>query len=278
MENKKIGIIGAGTSGLLACKYMLSKGFDPVVFEARSGVGGQWIKTVETTKLQSPRPWYQFSDFPWPSSVTEDFPTQHQVFDYIQSNAQHFDLIKHIRFNTKVISIEYDHHHQGLSDDELEMFRSWKLWNGDGQPFQGEGKWKVFVEDTLNNSNEVHKVDFVILCVGRFSDVPNIPKFPLKKGPKAFSWQGDTFNGLCGHGLPKCCQLCQREASYCRWFRKSALDIAMEYSVANGLENPCRVLYQSEYWNVPDYHPWGFPLAFLYFNRDGDFQNSSRVI
>ncbi|KAL5791323.1 hypothetical protein ACOSQ2_006211 [Xanthoceras sorbifolium] len=186
MENKKIGIIGAGTSGLLACKYMLSKGFDPVVFEARSGVGGQWIKTVETTKLQSPRPWYQFSDFPWPSSVTEDFPTQHQVFDYIQSNAQHFDLIKHIRFNTKVISIEYDHHHQGLSDDELEMFRSWKLWNGDGQPFQGEGKWKVFVEDTLNNSNEVHKVDFVILCVGRFSDVPNIPKFPLKKGPKAF--------------------------------------------------------------------------------------------
>ncbi|KAL5788983.1 hypothetical protein ACOSP7_005932 [Xanthoceras sorbifolium] len=137
MEKKKIGIIGASTSGFLACKYMLSKGFDPVVFEARSG----------TTKLQSPMPWYQFLDFPWSSSVTE-------VFDYIQSYAQYFDLIKHIRLNTKVIGIEYDHHHQGLPDDELEMFRSWKLWNGDGQPFQAEGKWKFFVEDTLNNSKE----------------------------------------------------------------------------------------------------------------------------
>ncbi|KAK1593045.1 hypothetical protein Q3G72_035044 [Acer saccharum] len=136
MEKKKqIGIIGAGISGLIACKYMLSKGFDPIVFEARSDVGGVWIKTIETTRLQTPRSLYQFSDFPWPSSVTEDFPTQDQVFDYIQSYAQHFDLIKHIRFNTKVVGIEYE---QGLSDKDL------------------EGKWKVVVEEnnTVNNSTE----------------------------------------------------------------------------------------------------------------------------
>ncbi|KAL5856239.1 hypothetical protein ACOSQ4_006041 [Xanthoceras sorbifolium] len=266
-EKKQIGIIGAGISGLLACKYMLSKGFDPVVFEARSGVGGQWIKTIETTKLQSPRLWYQFSDFPWPSSVTEDFPTQHQVFDYIQSYAQHFDLIKHIRFNTKVVGIEYDHHHQGLPDDELEMLRSWSLWNGDGQPFQGEGKWKVFIEDTLNNSKEVHNVDFMILCVGRFSGVPNTPEFPPKKGPEA-------FHGKVIHSMDYAAMDYQSAANFIKGkrvtvvgFRKSALDIAMECSIANGLENPCRVLYQSEHWNVPDYHPWGFPLAFLYFNR-----------
>ncbi|KAL5856242.1 hypothetical protein ACOSQ4_006044 [Xanthoceras sorbifolium] len=161
MEEKKkqIGIIGAGISGLLACKYMLSKGFDSVVFEARSGVGGVWIKTVETTKLQSPKPLYQFSDFPWPFSVTEDFPTQHQVFDYIQSYAQHFDLIKHIRFNTKV-------------------------------PFHGEGKWKIVVQDNLNNSTELYIYIYKIACVTsyicRFSDVPNMPEFPPKKGPKAF--------------------------------------------------------------------------------------------
>ncbi|KAI9182480.1 hypothetical protein LWI28_025779 [Acer negundo] len=116
MEMKQIGIVGAGISGLVACKYMLSKGYDPIVFEARSRVGGVWIKNFETTTLQTTKPLYQFSDFPSQSSVTEDFPTQHQVFDHIQSYAQHFDLLKHIRFNTKVVGIEYD---QVLSDEEL---------------------------------------------------------------------------------------------------------------------------------------------------------------
>ncbi|KAK0582074.1 hypothetical protein LWI29_021238 [Acer saccharum] len=263
MEKKQIGIVGAGISGLIACKYMLSKGYDPIVFEARSSVGGVWIKTFETTKLQTPKPLYQFSDFPWPSSVTEDFPTQHQVFDYIQSYAQHFDLLKHIRFNTKVVGIEYD---QGLSDEEL---RSWSSWNGNGQPFHDDQrKWKVSIEDTLNNSIEVYKVDFVILCVGRFSDVPNIPEFPPKKGPEA-------FHGKVIHSMDYAAMDYESAANFVKGklvtvvgLQKSALDIAMECTAANnGLRNPCTVLYKSEHWNVPDYLPWGFPLAFLYLNR-----------
>ncbi|PQQ18370.1 putative flavin-containing monooxygenase 1 [Prunus yedoensis var. nudiflora] len=84
---KKVAIIGAGTSGLIACKYTLSKGFQPIVFESASTIGGVWTKTIETTKLRTPREVYQFSDFPWSSSVTEDFPNQHQVLDYIKSYA-----------------------------------------------------------------------------------------------------------------------------------------------------------------------------------------------
>ena len=105
---KQVGIIGAGLSGLLACKYVLSKGFRPIVFEAQSSVGGVWTKTVETTKLQTPKPLYQFSDFAWPSSLVDDFPTQHQVLDYITAYAHHFDLLRHIKFNAKVLGLQYE--------------------------------------------------------------------------------------------------------------------------------------------------------------------------
>lgn len=146
---KRIAIVGAGISGLLACKYVLSKGFHPVVFETRSSVGGVWTKTIETTKLQSPTPAFQFSDFPWPSSVNDLFPNHHQVLDYLQSYAHHFDLLKHIKFSTRVVNIAYE----GASDEEI---RSWSLWNGSGEPFSSQGKWKVITEDTRTQSTEVY--------------------------------------------------------------------------------------------------------------------------
>ncbi|KAK3195819.1 hypothetical protein Dsin_027129 [Dipteronia sinensis] len=258
---RKIAIIGAGISGLLACKYTLSKGFHPIVFEFRSSVGGVWTKTIKTTKLQTPRQLYQFSDFPWPSSVTEEFPNQHQVSDYIQSYAHYFDLLKYIRFNTKVVGIE---HEEGRSDKEI---RSWSLWNGNGDPFSSKGTWKVFVEDTLNHSTEVYQVDFVILCVGQFSDVPNIPQFPSNKGPEA-------FRGKVVHSIDYASMDDETATNFVKGkrvtivgFQKSAMDIAMECSAANGLENPCTILYKTKHWNVPDYLPWGVPLAYLYLSR-----------
>ena len=147
---RQVAIIGAGISGLLACKYTLSKGFRPIVFESLNSIGGVWIKTIETTKLQTPKPIYQFSDFPWPPSVTELFPDQHQVFGCIESYARHFDLVKHIKFDTRVCSIEY----QGPSDEEM---KCWTLWGGHGEAFGSSAKWKLVVESTTTQgvSNQV---------------------------------------------------------------------------------------------------------------------------
>ncbi|KAJ6348792.1 hypothetical protein OIU77_006382 [Salix suchowensis] len=131
-------------------------------------MGGVWINTVETTKLQTPKPAFHFSDFPWPDSVPELFPNQFQVLDYLRSYAHHFDLIKDIKFGTKVLGIKY----QGASDEEMQP---WCLWG-----------WK---------------------------------------------WG------------------------------------ALQFKREMGVEHPCRVLYRTEHWNVPDYNPWGVPLPYLYLNR-----------
>ncbi|KAI4297855.1 hypothetical protein L6164_037718 [Bauhinia variegata] len=258
---KKVGIIGGGISGLLACKYVLEKGFRPVVFEAQSGVGGVWTKTLATTKLQTPKAFYQFSDFDWPSSVTQDFPDHHQVSDYITSYAHHFDLLRHIKFNTKVEQI----HYEGSSEEEM---RAWHLWNATGEPFGSKGKWKLSLRDTLNPElTQEYTVDFLILCIGRFSDVPNIPEFGPKKGP-------EVFRGKVIHSMDYASMDYETAIDFLKGkqvtvigTQKSGLDIAMECSAVNGLEHPCTVLYRTEHWNFPDYLPWGIPLTYLYLNR-----------
>ena len=124
-----MGIIGAGISGLMACKNLLEKGIKPVVFEGRSEIGGVWCsQTLGSTKLQTPKNYYQFSDFPWPSSIKENFPHHTQVLDYIRAYAHHFNLLPCIKFNTKVVGIDYVCVDGGAKDS------SWK--------------WNVFLQDS----------------------------------------------------------------------------------------------------------------------------------
>ncbi|MCD7466325.1 hypothetical protein HAX54_002929 [Datura stramonium] len=254
-EKQVIGIIGGGVSGLLACKYCISKGFDPIVFESESSIGGVWSKTIGSTKLQTPKPLYQFSDFPWPDSVAEVFPDQQTVLDYIESYAHHFDLIRHIHFNTKVLSLSYE---DGGGAGE------WNLWS---DPFNNKGKWNVTVQDAPTLSTRVYQVDFVVVCVGRFSQVPNIPEFPPNKGPEAF--EGKVIHSMDYSNMDS-----KTAADFVRGkhvavvgFQKSGMDIAMECSAVNGVERPCTVVIRTPHWNLPDYFPWGFPLVKLYLNR-----------
>ncbi|EEF35127.1 probable flavin-containing monooxygenase 1 isoform X2 [Ricinus communis] len=257
---KQIAIIGAGISGLAACKYTLSKGFKPIVFEARSSIGGVWAKTIKTCCLQTPKQDYQFSDFPWPDSVKEEFPTQQQVMDYLHSYAKHFDLLKHIKFNSKVTGIDY----KGPSDEELE---SWTLWGGNGEAFSSRGKWNVRVQDNQNLYSQVYQVDFVILCTGWASDVPNVPEFPCGKGPEVF--HGKVIHSMdyydMDHEIAR--NFLKGKRVTVVGFQKSALDIAMECATENGIEHPCRVLYKTAHWHISDEFPWGVPLPLLYLNR-----------
>lgn len=93
-------------SGLAAAKQLSH--YDPVVFEASDSIGGVWRHcSYRSTKLQSIRCDYEFSDYPWPDRDNSSFPSHVEILEYLESYANHFDLFKNIKFNSKVVEIRY---------------------------------------------------------------------------------------------------------------------------------------------------------------------------
>ncbi|CAK9311746.1 unnamed protein product [Citrullus colocynthis] len=236
MEPKKVVIIGAGISGLAACKFILSKGLIPIVLEARGAIGGVWNETLKSTVLQTPKEMFRFSDFSWPKS--------------------------YIRLNFRVLSIEYE----GFSNEEIE---GWSHWGGSGDAFTEHSKWRINVVDSRPNVPLQEVVaDFVVLCIGRFSDVPNIPIFPPNEGPEAFK-AGKVLLSLEYSAMDSdtATKLIKDKQVTVVGFHKSAVDLAMECANTNGPDKPCTLLYRTKHWNPPDTRPWGIPFSFLYMNR-----------
>ncbi|XAR66819.1 Flavin-containing monooxygenase [Bertholletia excelsa] len=261
---KRVAIIGAGISGLLACKYTKERGFSPTVFEAQSSIGGVWSKTMESTKLQNPREAFQFSDFPWPETVTELHPGHTQVMDYIESYAQHFNLFPYVKFNCKVISIDYF----GVPEEEM---KSWELWGGMGKPFSSRGKWFLKVQNSERCRKEDYQFEFVVLCIGRYSGYPNIPYFPLDRGPR-------IYNGKVIHSMDysamdnsKAAELLKGKRIAVVGSQKSALDIAAECASVNGVDFPCTMIQRTINWMAPSSFFSNSNLDFLLLSRFSEF-------
>lgn len=100
-----IGIIGAGVSGLVACKTLSQAGFNVTLFEAKSRLGGVWSSTYPSTTLQTNRFSYRFSDWDWPPSISSH-PTHKEVVAYLESYVDQFQLKNKINYNCIVLKME----------------------------------------------------------------------------------------------------------------------------------------------------------------------------
>ena len=147
-QNPKIAIIGAGPSGITALKNLATNGFDVTCFEMSNQIGGNWVykdqtghsSVFKTTHIISSKKFSEYIDFPMPDDYP-DYPSGAELLAYFNSYVNHFDLEKHIRFNTKV--------HKAIPIDN---------------------KWKIFFEDSSED------FDYLIVANGHHWS-PRIPNF-----------------------------------------------------------------------------------------------------
>uniref|UniRef100_A0A8C2UEK6 Flavin-containing monooxygenase n=1 Tax=Coturnix japonica TaxID=93934 RepID=A0A8C2UEK6_COTJA len=170
---RRVAVIGAGISGLAATKCCLEEGLEPICFESSEDIGGLWriavserVSVYHSIISNTSKEMSCFSDFPFP----EDFPSflTHSLFlEYLRMYAQHFQLLKHIRFKTTVISVRKR------------------------PDFAISGQWDVVTE--TEGIQESHVFDAVMVCTGNFQT----PHLPLASFPGIETcFRGQYFHSL----------------------------------------------------------------------------------
>lgn len=107
----KVGIIGAGLSGLVAAKELKAAGFDFQIFDKSEDLGGVFRYTKEaggvydSTLLTISNYFMAFSDFP-PKEAERRFWTHEEYFQYLKDYAKHFGIEENIQYNTDVFSVK----------------------------------------------------------------------------------------------------------------------------------------------------------------------------
>ncbi|KAK3213334.1 hypothetical protein Dsin_018040 [Dipteronia sinensis] len=262
----RIAIIGAGVSGLAAAKQL--RHYEPVVFEASDCVGGVWKScSYESTKLQSSRADYEFADFPWPNRDDQSFPTYVEVLEYLESYGKHFDVLKFVKFNSKVVDLRFIGEPPTAADFGSNRPGEY------GSLLPGQQVWEVAVQTNNSDSIEWHSFEFVVVCTGKYGDIPKTPVFPNNKGPETFKGQVLHSIDYCKLDKEAASQLLKGKKVAVVGFKKSAIDLALECAMANQGPGgqPCTMLVRTLHWTVPHYWVWGLPFFLFYSTRFSQF-------
>jgi len=148
---EKVCVIGAGSSGIVACQVLKARGIAFDCFEKGSYIGGNWryendngmSSAYRSLHINTSRRVMAFKTLPMPDHYP-DYPDHFQMAAYFDEYADHFGLRERIQFRTEVVSVE---------------------------PVDGE--WEVTVEDADSN-RETNRYRAVLVANGHHWD----PRWP----------------------------------------------------------------------------------------------------
>jgi 4-hydroxyacetophenone monooxygenase len=166
-EGFRVLIIGAGASGITASVSLRQMGVPFTIIEKSSTVGGVWWDNkYPGAGVDTPNHLYSFSFLPYDWSMY--FALRDELHAYMSHAADTFGLRQHIRFNTEVLSAEYD---------------------------AGAQEWAVTVRNP-DSSHEVLRCTVLISATGIFNPLkyPKISGLDTFAGP-AFhtaAWRNDV--------------------------------------------------------------------------------------
>ncbi|WP_082392849.1 flavin-containing monooxygenase [Nocardia arizonensis] len=104
-----IAIIGSGFSGLGLAIRLVRAGYDNLrIYEKRDDVGGVWRdNTYPGAACDAPSHLYSYSFHPKPD-WSRRFAEQPEILAYLRECAEHYGLLSQIRFDTEIVTAEYD--------------------------------------------------------------------------------------------------------------------------------------------------------------------------
>jgi 4-hydroxyacetophenone monooxygenase len=155
----EVVVIGAGMSGILAAIRLQQAGVPFVILEKNADVGGTWLEnTYPGARVDSSNHFYSYS-FAQKADWPYHYSTGDVLLDYFRGCADQFGIREHIRFNTEVVSAEFD---------------------------ESAGSWSLAIRN--GNGEETLTAQALISAVGQL----NRPKMPAIDGIDSFT--GPSFH------------------------------------------------------------------------------------